>query len=58
MHTLVVAPEVSTTTSVAAAKTRVDQTIANRMASLPKLDHVFSPRVTYGKNNPFGPGGN
>jgi hypothetical protein len=41
MHTLAVAPEISES-PIAATKTRLDQTIDNVIASLPKLDQLSS----------------
>jgi hypothetical protein len=41
MHTLAVAPEISES-PIAATKTRLDQTIDNIIASLPKLDQLSS----------------
>jgi hypothetical protein len=42
MHTLAVAPEVSTESTLAATKSRIEQAIDSVMVSLPKLDQLSS----------------
>jgi Iron-containing redox enzyme len=42
MHTLAVAPEILNESTLAATKTRIDQSIDNVMVSLPKLDQLSS----------------
>jgi hypothetical protein len=42
MHTLAVAPDILNESTLAATKTRIDQSIENVMVSLPKLDQLSS----------------